>query len=81
MPLISRRRDPFWDVDGSAARRSRRKHGVISVIAFLAAFAAVVAAVIAWAGVMGVTPLGIPTVRIVAAAGDLGSRAGCTRPG
>jgi len=75
VPLLSRRRDPYWDVDGAAARKSRRRHGVMSVLAFVAAFGAVVAAVIAWAGVMGVAPIGIPTVAIIVPpTGDLGDR-------
>ena len=75
MPLLSRRRDPYWDVDGSAARNSRRRQGVVSVLAFAAAIGAVIAAVIAWAGVMGVAPVGIPTVAIIVPpAGDLGDR-------
>ena len=74
MPLLSRRRDPYWDVDGSAARRSRRKHGVVAVIAFATAVGAVLAAVVAWAGVMGMAPVGIPTVQIVPQPGDLGTR-------
>ena len=73
MPLLSRRRDPYWDVDGAAARRSRRRQGVVSVIAFAVAVAAVIAAVIAWAGVMGVAPVGIPTVDVIPPAGDLGN--------
>ena len=76
MPLLSRRRDPFWDVDGAAARKSRRKQGVVAVIAFLAAFGAVIAAVVAWAGVMGIAPVGIPTVQLIAPAGDLGTKSG-----
>ena len=40
VPLLSRRRDPYWDVDGAAARRSRRRQGAVSVIAFATAFAA-----------------------------------------
>jgi hypothetical protein len=81
VPLLSRRRDPYWDVDGSAARKSRRRHGFVSVIAFGVAVAAVIAAVVAWAGVMGVAPVGIPTVQFVAPAGDLGDRSSAASTG
>jgi len=81
VPLLSRRRDPYWDVDGAAVRRSRRKHGVVAVIAFVTALGAVIAAVFAWAGVMGVAPVGIPTVDIVPQPGDLTNRAGMAATG
>jgi hypothetical protein len=81
VPLLSRRRDPYWDVDGAAARKSRRKHGVVAVVAFATAFAAVVAAVVAWAGVFGLAPVGIPTVQVIAPAGDLGDRSSMASTG
>jgi len=56
------RHDPFWDVDGVAARRVRRRNGARSVLAFAAAFVAVVAASVAWAGLFGLAPAGVPTV-------------------
>jgi hypothetical protein len=43
------RRDPWWDVEGSAARRDRRRHRLIALTAFLASIAAVGAATYAWA--------------------------------
>lgn len=81
MPLLSRRRDPYWDVDGSAARSSRRKHGVVAVLAFAIAVLAIIGAVVAWAGVMGVAPVGIPTVQLVSSTGDLSSRGGMLTTG
>jgi hypothetical protein len=60
--LLPIRRDPFWDVDGTAARRVRRRHGFVAVVAFAAAFAAVLGAVIVWAGLFGIALPGVPTV-------------------
>jgi hypothetical protein len=56
MPTMSlfRRRDPWWEVDGSAARRSRRKQRVVAGLAFMAALAAVGAAAFAWAIQLGI---------------------------
>ena len=71
------RRDPFWDVDGTAARRVRRRHGFVAVLAFAAAFAAHVAAVIAWAGLFGFELPGVPTVTDLPGFGlDLASEGG-----
>jgi hypothetical protein len=43
------RRDPWWDVEGSAARRDRRRHRLIAMIAFIASIAAVGGATYVWA--------------------------------
>ena len=51
---LHRRRDPFWEMDGPAARAKRRKHRFVSTIAFAAAVAAVVGA-----GYMWVTQVGL----------------------
>jgi hypothetical protein len=51
---VFRRRDPWWEVDGAAARRARRKHRFVSGVAFFAALAAVVAAAFAWAVQLGI---------------------------
>lgn len=50
MPSLSvfRRRDPWWEVDGAAARRTRRRERVVSGMAFVAALAAIAASAIAW---------------------------------
>lgn len=56
MPSLSliRRRDPWWEADGSAARRARRKHRVISAVAFVAALGALGGAAIGWAIQLGI---------------------------
>ena len=43
------RRDPWWDVEGRAARRDRRRHRLVVIAAFLASIAAVSGATYAWA--------------------------------
>jgi len=55
MPSISllRRRDPWWEADGPAARRARRRQRFVSGVAFMAALAAVGGAAIAWAIELG----------------------------
>lgn len=45
---LHRRRDPFWEVDGPAARAKRRKQRFVSTIAFAAALTAVVGAAFVW---------------------------------
>ena len=42
------RRDPWWEMDGPAARAKRRRERIVSTIAFVAAIAAVVGAAFAW---------------------------------
>jgi uncharacterized membrane protein len=56
MPSLSalRRRDPWWEADGTAACRERRRQRVISSAAFAASLAAVGGAAIAWALQLGV---------------------------
>ena len=56
MPSLSliRRRDPWWEADGSAARRVRRKQRMISGVAFVAALAALGGAAIGWAIQLGI---------------------------
>jgi uncharacterized membrane protein len=54
MPSFSlRRRDPFWDADGVAARRHRRWRRFVAAVAFLVALVAVGGAVVAWALELG----------------------------
>ena len=62
MRLIPARHDPFWDVDGTAARRVRRRHGLVAVLAFASAFAAVIGTVLVWASLFGIGFPGLPTV-------------------
>jgi hypothetical protein len=56
MPSITlfQRRDPWWEADGRAARRARRRQLFVSGLAFAAALAAVGGAVVAWAIELGV---------------------------
>jgi hypothetical protein len=50
MPLAHfHRRDPWWDVEGSAARRDRRRRRLIATTAFVASLAALSGATYAWA--------------------------------
>ena len=59
--LAFRRRDPWWAMDGPAARRARRRKQIVSLIAFVASLAAVGGAAIAWAAQLGLADaLGIP---------------------
>jgi hypothetical protein len=55
MPTLSllRRRDPMWEVDGSAARRARRQQRVVSSVALATSLVAVGAAALAWALQLG----------------------------
>lgn len=50
---LSMRRDPFWEVDGPAARRERRRHRLVSVIALVTATGAVAGAAVAWSIQLG----------------------------
>jgi hypothetical protein len=43
------RRDPWWDVEGRAARRDRRRHRLVAMTAFVSSIAAVSGATYAWA--------------------------------
>jgi hypothetical protein len=50
MPTLSlRRRDPWWGLEGPAARRRHRKERVMSFTAFVASVAALGGAALAWA--------------------------------
>lgn len=58
---LFRRRDPYWEVDGRAARRRARARRLRSGIAFLAAVGAVAGAAFGWAVQLGLAgALGIP---------------------
>lgn len=48
-----RRRDPWWDLDGPAARATRRRHRFVGLLALVAALGAIGAAAFAWAVQMG----------------------------
>lgn len=57
---VLRNRDPFWEVDGPAARGARRRQQVMSILAFIAATGAVAGAAFTWLIRLGVAPgLGI----------------------
>jgi hypothetical protein len=47
--LFAARRDPWWDVDGPAARRQRRRRRFVSVTAFVCSLFAVSGSAYAWA--------------------------------
>lgn len=51
-PLF-RRRDPWWEIDGSAARRARRRQRFVATLALAAALVAVGGAALAWALQLG----------------------------
>jgi hypothetical protein len=54
MPLaLFNRRDPWWEVDGPAARRERRRQRAVSTAAFITALAAVSGAAYVWAFHLG----------------------------
>jgi hypothetical protein len=48
-----KRRDPWWESDGPAARREHRQRRLRASLAFAAAMAAVVAAAFAWSIELG----------------------------
>jgi hypothetical protein len=50
MPTLAlRRRDPWWGLEGPAARRRRRRESVVSFIAFVASIVAIGGAGTLWA--------------------------------
>ena len=54
MPSLTlRRRDPWWGLEGPAAKRHRYYHKFVSTTAFLAALVALGAAGVAWAIQLG----------------------------
>jgi len=54
---LFRRRDPWWEMDGPAARAKRRRDKFVSAIAFVAAVTAVVGAAFAWSVQIGLGTL------------------------
>ena len=67
MPSFSlRRRDPFWDADGVAARRHRRWRRFMGLVAFVVSLGAVGGAAVAWAVELGfATGIGIQLALLV----------------
>jgi hypothetical protein len=58
MPTLSlRRRDPWWGLEGPAARRRYRYQRLVSTTAFLASLVAVGGAGMAWAIQLGLAAL------------------------
>jgi hypothetical protein len=56
-----RRHDPYWEVDGPAARREQRRVRARGTMAFVVALAAVAAVAFAWCLELGLAAsLGIP---------------------
>lgn len=54
MPTLTlRRRDPWWGLEGAAARRRHRYERFVSATAFLASLVAIGGAGIAWAIQLG----------------------------
>jgi hypothetical protein len=51
--LFAQRRDPWWDVDGPAARRQRRYKRIVSFTAFVASVFAVSGSAYVWAFHLG----------------------------
>jgi hypothetical protein len=58
---LLRRHDPYWEVDGPAARGEQRRVRARGALAFVVALAAVAAAAFAWCVEVGLAAsLGIP---------------------
>src|SRR5919198_269384 len=75
--MRSSRRDPYWDVDGDAVRRQRRRSSLVAVIAFFVSFVALAGAAVAWAATVGPAPAGLAGIGDYAsAAGDMVRRGG-----
>ena len=54
MPTLTfRRHDPWWGVDGSAARARYRRHRIMSTLAFVASVFALGGAAWVWAVYLG----------------------------
>jgi hypothetical protein len=51
---LFRRRDPFWEIDGPAARARRRRDRFVSSVAFVTALTAVAGAAFAWSVQLGI---------------------------
>ena len=62
MPTLAlRRRDPWWDIEGPAARRRHRYERFISTSAFLASLVALGGAGLVWSIQLGLAGMvGIP---------------------
>ena len=58
MPTLTlRRRDPWWGLEGPAAKRRRYYHKFMSMTAFLASLVALGGAGVAWAIQLGIAAM------------------------
>ena len=58
MPTLTlRRRDPWWGLEGPAAKRRRYYHKLVSLTAFLASLVALGGAGFAWAIQLGIAAM------------------------
>jgi hypothetical protein len=58
MPTLGfRRRDPWWGLEGPAARRRHQRERVLSSVAFLASLAAIAGAGLAWSIQLGLAAM------------------------
>ena len=55
--LTLRRRDPWWGLEGPAARRRHRRERIVSFLAFVAACLAIAGAGIVWSVQLGFAAL------------------------
>ena len=51
---LFRRRDPWWEADGPAARRAHRRRRFVAGLAFAASVGAVAGAAFAWSIALGI---------------------------
>ncbi len=51
---LFRRRDPWWEADGPAARRAHRRRRFVASLAFVASLGAVAGAAFAWSIALGI---------------------------
>ena len=51
--LALRRRDPWWGLEGPAARRKHRRERILSTLAFVASCLAIAGAGVAWSIYLG----------------------------
>ncbi len=54
---LFRRRDPWWEADGRAARGERRRRRTVALIAFVASLTALLGAAAAWAIQLGLAAM------------------------
>ncbi len=57
LSLFHHRRDPWWELDGPAARHARRRQALVAGMAFLASLAAIAGAVLIWSIQLGLASM------------------------